>query len=154
MRYSYECPACGAQQDWIGSWQDKPETLTCECGHEAQQLLCFNLAMKVTAPAMPSAKEIVRRLYEQKGREIQANAAAIRAKDRSIVENARNRISAERSRPKVHGSTSGVEQAVVPMRWQREYEMRNGQGSWNTLMKDKKALKRTLKDAGLWSGGS
>lgn len=155
MIFTYECE-CGARQDWSGSSADKPETLTCqECGQQAAQLLCFNLVMK-QSPMLkdPDAwqKALVRKLYEQKGQAIQQNAGRIRDRDRAIVESAKNRISAERSRPKVHGSVSAVEQAVVPLRFVREYEMNNGQGSWNTVMKDKKAVKKTLKDAGLWAG--
>lgn len=152
MRYTFECAACGAQHDWIGSYTEKPDTIRCPCGQEALQLLCTNLVMKQSAPAMPSDKELCRSLFERSNARLRKNEHKIRARDREIVEAARNRVQAERSRPKTHGSNSAVERATLPARFTREYEMRNGGGSWNKLMQDPPALKKTLKEANLWLG--
>lgn len=153
MLFSFECE-CGAQQDWSGPSAEKPETLTCNvCGGEAKQSLCLNFIMRKSAPDLPSPKQLCRALFERKNARIRANEHKIRARDRQIVETARNRIKAERSRPKTHGSADGIEHAVVPMRLVREHEMVHGHGSWATLMQDKKALKKTLSEHNLWLSG-
>jgi hypothetical protein len=149
MRYSYECP-CGAQQDWSGSPGEQPGGLACDCGREALQLLCFNFLAKKTPPKLPSDKELCRALMERSNARLRAKEHKIRARDREIVETARNRVHAENRRPKIHPSADAVQVAEIPARVAREHEMINGQGSWAELMQDKPALKKKLKDQNLW----
>jgi hypothetical protein len=143
VRYQFEC-SCGAQQEWSGPCDDKPETIACPCGKQAEQLLCVNFVVRKSVSG-PTERQVKEKLLDRAVQRTAQQGPAIKARDGAAVDEARKQERAARSMAK-KGSQSVKRVAELPRRWVAEKLMLHGNEYFQRPTKD---LKREFKQEGL-----